>query len=186
VYIDRTMMGAFLVGVALAAGQAGQVPSAAELLPPVQLAREALQRASNGLARSANQSCDVWQARAAIKLASKDLDAAAAYADAHPESAKLLPMPPDVTPEFTPPPRPAPQRNVMLEGALRDVSIAFQQFSDVPGSDLGGLRDPVYHDLDAAARHLMTAIKAANAAFKAGQRDLPACTSMPPGNGGAR
>ncbi len=171
------MLSSILVSVVLAAGRmAGQTPSLAEFQPPpIQQANEALQRATNGLSRAANQSCDVMKARAAVKLAAKDLAAATAYAAAHPGGATLPPLPPDVAPEFTPPPRPAPQRNTMLEGALRDVSIAFHRFADVPGADLGGLRDTVYHDLDEAARDLMTAIKAANAAFRTGQRDLPAC-----------
>jgi len=154
---------------------------AAALLPwqassePLAAAQEALQRASTALSHSANQSCDVQKARAAIKTASKSLASAAQYASSHPDAEKLPPLPPDVTPEFTPPPRPAPQRNAMLEGALKNVETTFRRVSETPGADLGGFRDAVYHDLDEAARDLMTAIKAANAAFTSGRRELPDC-----------
>lgn len=63
----------------------------------------------------------------------------------------------------------------MLEGALKNIETAFRRLADAPGSDLGGLRDTAYHDLDDIARDLLAAIKAANAAFKMGQRDLPDC-----------
>jgi hypothetical protein len=72
----------------------------------------------------------------------------------------------------------------MLESALKNLKTAFRTLSDMPGGELGGYRDKAYQGIDDAARNLMTAIKAANAAFREGRRELPDCA--PESGGSAR
>jgi hypothetical protein len=174
------MLASVLVTAALAAGQ---VQGVAEVppQPPLETALEALQRASNSLSHAANQTCDVQKARATIKAAIKDVQDAATFSAAHTDALKLPPLPADVAPDFTAPPRPAPQRNAMLEGALKSLETAFHRLEDAPGADLGGFRDAAYRHVDEAARDLAAAIKTANAAFRAGRRDLPDCDPRPSG-----
>jgi hypothetical protein len=160
--------------ISLVRGSA-QSPAPTDEPAPLDRTRAALQRASNALSHSANQSCDVEKAAAAVKAALKDVAASAAFLAGHPDSGKLPPLPPAVQPDFVAPPRPAPQRNAMLESALKELQTAFRRLSDVPGTDLGGHRDDAYQHIDAAAGHLIAAIKAANAAFREGRRELPAC-----------
>jgi hypothetical protein len=137
--------------------------------------RETLQRAANSLSHSANQSCDVKHARAWVKGALDAVNASARFLAAHSDALRLPPLPPAVTPDFAAPPRPAPQRNAMLEGALKNLKTAFQGLSEAPGADLGGYRDRAYQGIDEAAKSLMAGIKAANAAFREGHRELPDC-----------
>jgi len=96
-------------------------------------------------------------------------------------AAALPPLPSDVTPDFTSRPRPAPRRNEMLEGGLKNLESAFRRLSEVNGGDWGGGRDKAYHHIDEGAKHLIAAIKASNAAFREGRRELPSC--QPDGSG---
>jgi len=148
---------------------------------PLDEVRETLQRAGTSLSHAANQSCDVKNARAAIKAALDAVSASARYLSVHSDALRLPPLPPAVVPDFTAPPRPAPQRNAMLEDALKNLKTAFQNLSDAPGGDLGGYRDKGYEAIEEGAKDLMAGIKAANAAFRNGRRELPDCA---PGNGG--
>jgi hypothetical protein len=152
-----------------------QEPGGATPPAPLENVRETLQRASTALSHSANQSCDVKDARADVKGALNAVSASARFLAVHSDALRLPPLPPAVTPDFTAPPRPAPQRNAMLEDALKNLKTAFQGLSDAPGSDLGGYRDKAYESIDEAAKHLLAGIKAANAAFRDGHRELPDC-----------
>lgn len=64
----------------------------------------------------------------------------------------------------------------MLEGALKNLETAFHRLSETNGGDWGGGRDNAYHHIDDGAKHLIAAIKAANAAFREGRRDVASCT----------
>lgn len=138
--------------------------------------RDPLQRALSALTHAANQTCDVKEAIADIKGALKDVAADEALLARDANAAALPPLPPDVTPEFAPPQRPAPRRNEMLEGALKNLETAFHRLSEANGGDWGGGRDNAYHHIDDGAKHLIAAIKAANAAFREGRREVASCT----------
>ena len=97
---------------------------------PLAPLRASLERAANGLLHSANQSCDVEQALASIQKGIGDAAIAIAVLSVHPGGGT---PPAGARPNFTPPPRPAPQRNVMLEGALRDLSIAYRRPREIAG-----------------------------------------------------
>jgi len=101
-----------------------------------------------------------------------------AFANGHP-GASTASGQPATRPDFTPPPRPAPQRNVMLEGALGNLKTAFDAFARSATGDLGGFRDKVNKDIAAGANDLIAGMNAANASFLAGRRDLQPCTIVP-------
>ena len=122
-----------------------QAPAAGAVAGPLEDVQETLQRASTALSHAANQSCEVKKARADIKEAVAAVNASARFLAVHADALRLPPLPPAVTPDFTAPPRPAPQRNAMLEGALKNLKTAFRGLSDAPGGDLGGSRDKAYH-----------------------------------------
>jgi hypothetical protein len=145
------------------------------LMTPVEHVRDPLQRALSALTHAANQSCDVKEAIRDIKLALNDVVAGEALLARDADVAALPPLPPDITPDFTPPPRPAPRRNEMLEGGLKNLETAFRRLSEANGGDWRGGRDKAYHHIDAAAKHLIAAVKASNAAFREGRRELPSC-----------
>ena len=143
---------------------------------PLAPLRASLERAANGLLHSANQSCDVEQALASIQKGIGDAAIAIAVLSVHPGGGT---PPAGARPNFTPPPRPAPQRNVMLEGALRDLSIAYDALAKSPGGDLSGLRTTISDEIASAARELQSSIVAANAAFLAGTREFSRCGGRP-------
>jgi hypothetical protein len=151
--------------------QEGPVP----LMTPLEHVRDPLRRALSALTHAANQTCDVKEAIRDIKGALNDIAAGEALLARDASAASLPPLPPDVTPEFTAPPRPAPRRNEMLEGGLKNLDAAFRRLSEANGGDWGGGRDKAYHHIDNAAKHLIGAIKASNAAFREGRRELPSC-----------
>jgi hypothetical protein len=133
-------------------------------------ARDVVEGALSSLHRSANQSDEVKKAIADIGLALDDLNAAIAFSRSHP-NAEPAPAPPELVPDFNPPPRPAPLRNMMLEGALGSLKNAYGLLAQVPGGDLGGFRAKANDHITMAARDLMTAIKTANASFLKEQGD---------------
>jgi probable HAF family extracellular repeat protein len=139
--------------------------------------RDALHRALSFLGRSANQGCDVQKAVVDINVANSDLNGAITFSNRHPETA-TAPSAPATRPDFTPPPRPAPQRNEMLEGALSNLQMAFDALDRSTGGDLGGFRAKLNADIAAATKDLMTAINTANAAFRDGHRELPPCSPI--------
>ncbi len=145
------------------------------LMTPLEHVRDPLKRALSALSRAANQSCDVKEAIRAVKLALTDVTAGEGLLAREADVAALPSLPPDVTPDFTPPPRPAPNRNEMLEDGLKNLQTAFRRLSEAGGGDWRGGRDKAYHHIDDAARHLIAAIKASNAAFREGRRELPSC-----------
>jgi hypothetical protein len=163
-------------------------PPPAPQSTPVALSavRDALHRAVSALQRAANQSCPVQKAIADINLINGDLNGAITFLNQHPDAAAPLavngippsPIPPTARPNFTPPARPAPQRNVMLEDALNNLQIAFDTLGQSAGGDLGGFRGRMNADIATAASDLIGAINAANAAFLDGRRDLPPCSSI--------
>ena len=140
--------------------------NAPKLATPLTSARFALQRAAESLQRAANQSCNVQKAVADINKATIDMSAAIDFMDRHPEVASI-PAPPATRPDFTPPPRPAPQQNVMLERALTDLSSAFDSLARSPGGDLGGFRAKVNDGITLAAKDVLAGINAAIAGFRA-------------------
>ena len=82
-----------------------------------------------------------------------------------------------VSPDFTPPARPAPNRNARLEIALNNLGTAFETFARVPGGDLDGLRPKVNSGIASAASTIIVGINAANEDFLQRRR---ASTSPPP------
>jgi len=145
------------------------------LMTPLEHVRDPLQRALSALTHAANQSCGVKEAIRDIKRALNEVVAGEALLVREADVAALPPLPPPVTPDFTPPPRPAPRRNEMLEGALRNLETAFHRLSEANGGDWHGGRDKAYQHIDDAAKHLIATIKASNAAFRDGRRELPSC-----------
>jgi len=122
-----------------------------------------LARASDTLKRAVNQSSYVQHAIVDIGVAIDDVNAALAYGRSHPNTPSASSAPPRFN--FTPPPRPGPERNVMLEQALTDLKSAFEALGQVGVGDLGGLRAKTYRDITVAANQLLTAMNEANAAF---------------------
>jgi hypothetical protein len=153
---------------------------AASLMTPLEHISDPLKQALSSLTHAANQTCEVKAAIGNIKAALKDVAAGETFLAQHDGGAGLPPLPPETTPDFTPPPRPAPRRNEMLEAALKNVKTAFERLTEAPGAGWGGQRDTAYRHLDEAANNLILAIKNANAAFAKGTRDLPSC--KPDGN----
>lgn len=145
------------------------------LMGPLENVRDPLRLALTALTHAANQTCEVKKAIVNLKEAIDLVAASAMFLTAHPDARALSPIPPDVAPVFTAPPRPAPHRNEMLEGALTDLGTAFTRLSAAPGGDLDGRRDPTYHAIAASADELMTAITNANAQFRSGVREIPSC-----------
>lgn len=160
--------------VLLLTGPVPQEP-AIPLMTPLEHVRDPLQHALSGLTHAANQTCEVKAAIVDIKTALKDVAAGESFMAQHRDAAALPPLPPNVTPDFTAPPRPAPRRNEMLEAALKDLETAFHRAGETAGGDWGGHRDKFYGLIDDAAKNLMEAVKNANAAFRAGQREIPSC-----------
>lgn len=68
--------------------------------------------------------------------------------------------------------RPAPLMTP-LEHVRDPLRPAFRRLSEANGGEWGGGRDKAYHHIDDAAKHLIAAIKASNAAFREGRRELP-------------
>ena len=130
-----------------------------------------LARASDELQRAANRSSDVQKAIADINVAINDVNAAITFAASHPTAAS--PTAPATRPNFTPPPRPAPLRNVNLEMALNDLKSAFDAFGNVFGGDLGGIRAKTYSDIAVAANDVMAGMNAANAGFSSRSQGGP-------------
>jgi hypothetical protein len=133
------------------------------------LAADILQRASESLQRAANQNDGVQKAIASISTAIDDVAAATKYVEQHPEVAKLDAQAAPA-PDFTAPPRPAPNRNVMLEQSLTRLRNAFDAIGRAPGGDLGGLRGKINTDISKAAADVIAAINSANASFASGRR----------------
>jgi hypothetical protein len=146
-----------------------------QLMTPLEHVTDPLKNALSGLTHAANQTCEVKAAIVDVKTALKDVAAGEAFFAQHREASALPALPPIETPDFTPPPRPAPRRNEMLEGALKDLETAFHRAAETPGADWGGSRDALYAHLNEGTKNLMTAIRNANEAFKHGRRDLPSC-----------
>jgi len=119
------------------------------------------------LHRAANQGPLVQKSIADVNRAISDLGSANTYNVANPSNAAAIPS--EVHPSFTPPARPAPNRNVGLETALSDLKEGFDLLNEAPGGELGGFRSKVYADIAAAANDLIAAMNSANAEFAAGQ-----------------
>lgn len=162
----------------------GFMPPESDLSP----IRDALHSAVSALQRAANQSCPVQKTIADINVANSDLNGAMTFLNRYPEAAgppsfngvpgPTSPIQSAARPNFTPPARPAPQRNVMLEGALHNLQTAFDSLARSGGGNLGGFRARMNTDIATAASDLIAAIDAANAAFLDGHRDLPPCSSI--------
>jgi hypothetical protein len=98
-------------------------------------------------------------------LAIESVSAAITFMNDHPETT-TAPIPAATLPDFTPPPRPAPERNVGLEIALNNLKTAFDTLARAPGGDLGGFRAKANNGIAAAANDIIAGINAANAAFR--------------------
>lgn len=98
-------------------------------------------------------------------MALGDVEAAINFAGSHPGGAPS-PVPQTERPNFVAPPRPAPDRNVMLEAALTNLEAAFDALGRAPGGDLGGFRAKTNSDIATAAQDLMAGISAANASYR--------------------
>jgi Ricin-type beta-trefoil lectin domain len=175
-------------GVVGGPGEPPPPPGSTNAVSALSPVRAALQRAVSSLEHAANQSCPVQKAVADINVATNDLNGAITFLTRHPDAAgppsfngvpiPTSPIPSADRPNFTPPARPAPQRNVMLEGALNNLQTAFDALARSGGGDLGGFRARMNTDIANAASDLIGAINAANAAFLDGRRDLPPCSSI--------
>jgi hypothetical protein len=126
---------------------------------------DGLQRARAALTRAINQSDYVQQALRDVELAIADVSSARRFAAGQPDGSAS--MPPAARPDFTPPPRPAPNRNVMLEAALQNLGMAFDALARAGGGDPGGFRAKANTDIATAAADLIAGINSANASFKA-------------------
>jgi hypothetical protein len=135
---------------------------------PLSTTRDALNGALRALQRAVNQSDYVQQAIADINLAIGDVSAAILFANDHPD-AVVSPGPPLIRPDFTPPARPAPNRNVMLEAALDNLKTAFDTLARAPGGDLGGFRAHANNDIAAAANDVIAGINHVNASYLEGR-----------------
>lgn len=175
-------------GVVSVLGPAPPPPASMQTASSLSPVRDAFHSAVNALEHAANQSCPVKTTIADINVANGDLNGAMTFLNRHPEAAgppsfngvpvPTSPTPSAARPNFTPPARPAPQRNVMLEGALHNLQTAFDALARAGGGDLGGFRARMNTDIATAASDLLAAIDAANAAFLDGRRDLPPCSSI--------
>ena len=103
-----------------------------------------------------------------INVAINDVTAAIIFANDHPD-ATATSAPPATRPDFNPPARPAPDRNITLEIALTNLNTAFDILAQAAGGDLGGFRATANHDIAAAANDLIAGINAANASFREGR-----------------
>jgi hypothetical protein len=169
-------------------GPAPPPPRSMQTASSLSQVRDALHSAVSALQRAANQSCPLQKTIADINVANSDLNGAMTFLNRYPEAAgppsfNDVPVPPSpipsvARPNFTPPARPAPQRNVMLEGALHNLHTAFDTLTRSGAGDLGGFRTRMSTDIATAASDLIAAIDAANAAFLDGHRDLPPCSSI--------
>ena len=116
------------------------------------------------LQRAANQGAYVQKAIADIGLAIDEITAGIAFYADHPDAG--APSIPVASPDFTPPARPAPNRNAGLEIALNNLKMAFDTLARAPGGDLGGFRAKINNAIAAAANDIVTGINAANAEFR--------------------
>ncbi|HEX4347487.1 MAG TPA: hypothetical protein VHZ73_07935 [Vicinamibacterales bacterium] len=148
-----------------APGEAG--PAAANGMSstnPMAPVADGLQRAHTALAHAANQSDYVQRAAHDIDSAMADVSSAARSAGAG-RSASVGPG--GSRPDFTPPPRPAPNRNVMLEAALQNLGMAFDALTRADGGDPNGFRAKANTDIATAAADLIAGMNAANASYRA-------------------
>jgi probable HAF family extracellular repeat protein len=163
-------------GPAGTAGRGGPRP-----IYPLNSTREAIQNALDVLHRAANQSDHVQKAIADINAALTDLNAANAYNMEHPSTASTAPpIPSTIVPNFTPPERPAPNRNVGLEVALSNLKLAFERLNAAPGGEIGGFRAKVYAGIAKSANDLIVAMNSANESFRADQAKNAARNAAPP------
>jgi hypothetical protein len=128
----------------------------------------------------AGQGPAIQKGRTAIEIGLIDLSSALSFLRTHP-NAGFAPSTPGSSPNFTAPPRPAPNRNANMEEALAALKNAFVNLAKAPGGDLGGLRMRIDADIDAAAKAVLEGINIANAEYAAGNRGA---AGLPPG--GAR
>jgi hypothetical protein len=147
------------------AGLREQEPHASAFGPgrPMTPVNDALQRARTALIRAANQSNYVQRALGSINAALSETAAASPLAS---PDAGTAPAPIGARPDFTPPPRPAPNRNGMLEAALQNLGTAFDALGRTGGGTLGGFREKIDTDIAAAAAQLIAGINSANASFE--------------------
>jgi hypothetical protein len=84
-------------------------------------------------------------------------------------------------PDFTPPARPAPNRNVNLELALASLKTAFEAFGKVQNVNFGVFRTKANDDMAAAASDVLNAIKTANGQLAARGRGRGVAPPPPQG-----
>ena len=112
-----------------------------------------------------NQDDLVQKAVADTNLAIGDLSEAIAFITNHPEAA-TAPPPTATRPDFTAPPRPAPNRNAGLEIGLNNLRTALDALGRASGGDLGDFRTKANAHIAAAASDIIAAINAANDDFR--------------------
>jgi len=131
--------------------------------PPLLPTLVALQSALDSAHRAGNQGALVQKAIGTITQAITDLDSANAHHMAHLGETAIVRA--EIKPNFTPPPRPAPNRNIGLEIVLARLNEAFDLLNEAPAGDLGGYRAKVYADIASGAANVIAAINSANADF---------------------
>jgi hypothetical protein len=147
---------------------------------PLATTQHALQEASAALQRATYQGNDVQRATVNVKLAINDIAAGIAFAGDHPDGS-ASPAASATKPDFNPPARPAPNRNVNMEMALASLKTAFEAFAKVHDVNFGEFRTKANDDIAAAASDVITAIQAANAQWAARGRGRGAPPTVPPG-----
>jgi probable HAF family extracellular repeat protein len=149
-----------------AGGRAGRRPA-----PTLAAARNSLLQTIDAIGRAQNQSAYVKKALADTEQAVRDVTDAMV-------TLKGQATPPQragsaaLALKFSPPPRPAPMRNVGLEIALGHLNKALDSLSRMPG-ELGGLRPKLTASISLPARELVDAMVAANVEFER-EREHPA------------
>jgi hypothetical protein len=136
----------------------------------------ALQSALDTAHRAGNQGALVQKAIANMTQAISNLDSANDHHMAHRGETNVVRA--DIKPNFTAPPRPAPNRNVGLEISLARLKEAFDLLNEAPAGELGGYRAKVYSDIAAGAANLIAAINSANADFAATRPRGSAATNV--------
>lgn len=145
-------------------------------LYPLNSTRAAIQRSLDALHRAANQGTRVQKSIEDIDAALADLGEANQYNIAHPDTARTAPaIPAGYQLNFTPPARPAPNRNINLEAALSNLKESFDLLNAAPGGEIGGYRAKVYAGIARGAGDIIAAIKSANEGFTA-ERAKPGAT----------
>jgi probable HAF family extracellular repeat protein len=145
--------------------------------PTLAATRLSLLRGIDAINRAANQGEAVQKALADTEQAVRDVTDVMVMMTEHPVAA--VPSSDSARVRFTPPPRPAPMRNVGLEIALNQLNAALDSLGRTPGGDLGGLRPKLKTSISTAASDLVQAMVLANEEFERDRAHPAAAEKFP-------